>query len=262
MEVTPRLLCPSAAWIDAIALAARRILEGSDADEFVVGHTDWRVGNMRFSEGKASAVYDWDSLRIIREPEVVGSVAHLFTADHAVPSQRRFPTLAEALSFVSDYEAAYGKAFTSDEQRVVRAALAYSMAYTARCAHSDRSTEFGRRAARANQAPSLGEDTPGAFLVAHASELLGTEIALPAVEQTRPALITPKATAASSCPPTGHTRSYRGARNSTSGAAPRSAAAGAFRRSVVDETIHDASEIEGAPGPSADGPAPRAILCS
>ena len=56
------------------------------------------------------------------------------------------------------------------------------MAYSARCAHSDRSTEFGRRAPMANESPSLPEDTAGAFLVAHASELLGTEIAgLPAL---------------------------------------------------------------------------------
>jgi hypothetical protein len=41
-----------AEWIDAIALAARRVLDGSGAGPLVVGHTDWRVGNMRFSGEK------------------------------------------------------------------------------------------------------------------------------------------------------------------------------------------------------------------
>jgi hypothetical protein len=115
---------------------------------------------MRFSEGKVSAVFDWDSLRIMRGPELVGSVAHFFTADFGVPNQRRFPTLCEALSFASDYEGARGKAFTSDEERAVRAALAYSMAYSARCAHSIRSTEFGRRAPAANESPSVAKAPP------------------------------------------------------------------------------------------------------
>ncbi len=39
-----------AEWIDAIALAARRVLDGSEAGETVVGHADWRVGNMRFAD--------------------------------------------------------------------------------------------------------------------------------------------------------------------------------------------------------------------
>ncbi len=109
-----------AEWIDAVARAARRVLDASPAGELVVGHADWRVGNMRFADGKVSAVYDWDSLRIVREPELVGSVSHLFTADFGVPNQRRYPTLEEALSFASDYEAARGEAFTDPEKRVAR----------------------------------------------------------------------------------------------------------------------------------------------
>ena len=175
-----------AKWIGAIAEEARRVIDRARLDEPVVSHADWRVGNMRFSEGKVSAVYDWDSLRLVPEPEAVGSVAHFFTADFGVPNQRRFPTLAEALAFASEYEAARGKAFTRDEQRALRASLIYSMAYAARCAHADRSTQFGRHAPMANTAPSVREGTAGAFLVAHAAELLDTEIAgLPTVERVR-----------------------------------------------------------------------------
>jgi len=163
-----------AAWIDAIAADARRVLDGSDAGAWVVGHTDWRAGNMHFDAGKVSAVYDWDSLRIVPEPALVGSVAHLFTADYAAPDRRQVPTLDEALGFAADYEAARGKAFTGEEARVLRAALTYSMGYTARCEHSDRSTDFGRHSPVLAKSSSVPVDSARGFLAAHGAELLAS----------------------------------------------------------------------------------------
>lgn len=175
-----------AEWIDAVAAAARRVLDRSDASGWVVGHGDWRAGNVRFDGGKVSAAYDWDSLRIVREAELVGSVAHLFTADYAVADRRQVPTLDEALSFAADYEAARGKAFTGEEERVLRAALTYSIGYTARCEHSDRSTDLGRHAPVMTKLPSVPADSARGFLAAHAAELLDTTLATPpAVEPAR-----------------------------------------------------------------------------
>lgn len=175
-----------AEWIDTVALQARLVLDGFHAGEWVVGHTDWRVGNMRFAQGRVSAVYDWDSLRVMREPELLGSVAHLFTADYAAPQDRRqIPTLDEALAFTRDYKTARGNAFTNEEERVLRAALTYSMAYTARCEHSDRSTEFGRRAPVMAKLSSVPADSARGFLAAHAAELLDTDVgSVPTVEPT------------------------------------------------------------------------------
>lgn len=132
-------------------------------------------------------VYDWDSLRILREPELVGSVAHLFTADYAAPARRQVPTLDEALSFAADYEAARGKAFTGEEERVLRAALTYSIGYTARCEHSDRCTDLGRHAPVMAKLSSVPADSARGLLAAHAAALLDTGMgAAPAVEPAPP----------------------------------------------------------------------------
>jgi hypothetical protein len=160
-----------AEWIDEIAAGARRILDGSNGG-LVVGHGDWRVENMRFDDGEVSAVYDWDSLTIAGEPALVGGAAHQFTSDYSRADHRQLPTLDESLSFIDDYEAARDKSFTADERRLARASLAYAMAYSSRCEHSDLLTDFGRRAPRATETPDAMPGTARAFLAAHAPELL------------------------------------------------------------------------------------------
>jgi hypothetical protein len=162
-----------AEWIDEIAVRARRARD-RDIGDVVVGHTDWRVENMRFADGAVSAVYDWDSLAIQREPVLAGGVAHLFTSDFtAGPEWVQRPTLDEALAFVADYEVARGAPFGADGRAVARAALLYAMAYTARCEHSDALTGVGTRppdpaAARAPLPPGSAR----AFVAAHAEALL------------------------------------------------------------------------------------------
>jgi hypothetical protein len=163
-----------AEWLDAIAARARRIRD-RDAGAVVAGHTDWRAENMRFApDGSVSAVYDWDSLAIQREPVLAGGVAHLFTADFRAPDHADVPTLDEALAFIADYEAARGARFDADEHAAARAALVYAMAYTARCEHSDALTDMGAapvRAERATDPPPAG--SARAFVAAHADTLLG-----------------------------------------------------------------------------------------
>jgi len=125
--------------------------------------------------------------RALREPELVGSVAHLFTADYAAPDRRQVPTLDEALSFAADYEAARGKAFTSEDERGLRAALTYSIGYMARCEHSDRCTDLGRHAPVMVKLPPVPADSARGFLAAHAAELLDTGMgAASAVEPPKP----------------------------------------------------------------------------
>jgi hypothetical protein len=163
-----------AEWIDAIALRARRARDRAVGD-VVVGHTDWRVENMRFADGAVSAVYDWDSLAIQREPVLAGGVAHLFTADFSAGAEWvQRPALEEALAFIADYEAARGAPFGVDERAAARAALLYAMAFTARCEHSDLLTEMGTRAPDVSRAPAPA--SPGsarAFVAVHAEALLG-----------------------------------------------------------------------------------------
>lgn len=77
-------------------------------------------------------VYDWDSLGLAPEPELVGYAACHFTTTWYLDVPL-IPTPDEARAFVADYEGARGRAFTPDERGVVGAAAAYGLAYGARC---------------------------------------------------------------------------------------------------------------------------------
>jgi Phosphotransferase enzyme family len=169
-----------AEWIDRIATAARAIRERDPAGDEVVGHTDWRAEHLRFAAGRLTAVHDWDSVAVVREPALVGSVAHMFTANWAASDGPHMPTKDEALGFVADYEAARDRGpFGDREREVARAGLVYTMAYTARCEHSDALTDMGRRAPAAGGGTGPAAVAAGgarAFLAAHAAELLGTAV--------------------------------------------------------------------------------------
>jgi hypothetical protein len=132
--------------IDALATQARqRMLR---AGRVVIGHTDWRAEHVRFEGDLPIAAFDWDSLCKGREPELVGFIAHAFCADWSRPQHVQAPTLEEARAFVSDYEAARGRAFDAEERRLLGASFAYSVAYSARCGHA-----YGKRE----------RDEPGTF---------------------------------------------------------------------------------------------------
>ena len=158
-----------AEWIDRIAAEALAVPAAGD---WVVGHGDWRVEHLRFERGAVSAVYDWDSVRSAREPALVGAAAYAFTANWSREDLVYLPTLEEALAFVADYEEARGAPFTAAEHRATRASLVYMMAYSARCGHSDALTDMGRRPPRPLPSAEPMPGTGGAFLAAHAAELL------------------------------------------------------------------------------------------
>jgi hypothetical protein len=123
-----------AEWIDAIAAEALTQV-ATPVGELVVGHTDWSVKDFRFLDGKISAIYDWDSLAVDREPLIVGRAATHFTMTWRL-SVRVAPAPGEVAAFVTDYEEARGSLFSAAERAAVDAAGAYSMAYTARCEHA------------------------------------------------------------------------------------------------------------------------------
>jgi hypothetical protein len=156
-------------WIDRIAEEAMAVPAAGD---WVVGHGDWRVEHVRFERGEITAVYDWDSVRIDREPALVGAAAYAFTANWSRDDLVYLPTLEEALAFVSDYEEARGAPFSAAEHRSARASLVYMMGYSARCGHSDAMTDMGRHPPRPLVSDEPPPGTGGAFLAAHAVELL------------------------------------------------------------------------------------------
>ena len=162
-----------AEWIDDVARRARAVLAAGLAGDPTIGHTDWRAQNLRFADGQVSAVYDWDSLAIERETDLVGSAAHAFTSNWAdPPAGRQFPAFEEATAFIGEYERARRTGFTDAERRATRAALAYSMAYTARCEHSDTLTGFGSHPPDSGRQEDAAAGEATSFLGAHASALL------------------------------------------------------------------------------------------
>ena len=122
-----------AAWIDDVAAAAREVPR---AGELVIGHADWRAEHVRFADGAIAVAYDWDSLARDREPALVGSCAHAFTADWTREGRAQAPTLDEARALVAEYELARGRPFDRAERAACAATFAYACAYTARCGHA------------------------------------------------------------------------------------------------------------------------------
>src|SRR5664280_824388 len=170
-----------AQWIDCLLAEALRRLDAEAAGEPAIGHNDWRVEHLRFAGGELVAAWDWDSLSSGLEPAFVGSSAHCFTADYRAEDLDVVPTLQEALAFIADYEVARGAPFSANEHHTAIAALVATMAYTARCEHSDALTDVGATPAR--PAPRcVPADSYRGFLAMHGSRLLGVEVGgVPAV---------------------------------------------------------------------------------
>jgi hypothetical protein len=123
-----------AEYIDELAAAAR--VRMIPAGRGVIGHGDWRAEHVRFEGNVPTVSFDWDSLHKAREPALVGAAAHMFCADWSKDGHVQAPTLAEARSFVGEYEAARGGRFTSGERALCAASFVYSVAYTCRCGHA------------------------------------------------------------------------------------------------------------------------------
>jgi aminoglycoside phosphotransferase (APT) family kinase protein len=160
------------AWIDTLAAAARQ-RNDEQVGETVVGHTDWKVGHLRFDDrGQVVAVFDWDSLALTHEPAVVGEAAHAFCADWEAENYICTPTIDEALAFIADYEAARGRPFSAEEGSACHAAFVYACAYTARCEDSDARTGYGQHAA-GPPPRTVPATSYRALLAEHGPRLLG-----------------------------------------------------------------------------------------
>lgn len=123
-----------AEWVDAFARRARQAEDPQGPP--VLGHADWRVEHLRFEDGQIVATYDWDSLALRPETELIGLSAHGFTADWAIEGIRRIPTANDIRAYVTDYEEARGRSFSKRERQSLFAHCVYFIAYGARCSHS------------------------------------------------------------------------------------------------------------------------------
>lgn len=117
-------------WIDGLATQAKELL-GSPG-ECVVGHMDFTVKQCRFVGDELRIVYDWDSLGLMPEPEIVGNTAAHFTTTWKLEAPL-IPTPDEARAYVAEYERARGGEFDRAERVRLGAQAVYSLAYGARC---------------------------------------------------------------------------------------------------------------------------------
>ena len=126
-----------AEWIDEIARAAKPLGRGDTGRE-VVGHTDWSAKHLRFDPDlRPTALYDWDSVTVDREPSHVGTAAGSFTYTEELDQVvALWPSIEESMAFIDEYEDARGGPFDDDERRAAQAACVYLRAYAARCGHA------------------------------------------------------------------------------------------------------------------------------
>lgn len=118
-------------WIDELAARAKERLLASAAPT-VIGHRDWTVKQCRFVGDELRVVYDWDSLGLMPEPELVGHAASHFTTTWQIDVPL-IPSPDEAREFVSEYEQERGREFDRVQRARLGAQAVYSLAYGARC---------------------------------------------------------------------------------------------------------------------------------
>lgn len=122
-----------AEWIEDIARRAKRVSD-EDRSEPVIAHTDWSLRNVRLGPSGPVAVYDWDSLALLREAEAVALAAVSWCKTGTSSDLTPGPEGIDA--YIRSYEAARGSALSADQHRAARAAAVGAMAYTARCEHA------------------------------------------------------------------------------------------------------------------------------
>ncbi|WP_150307751.1 protein kinase family protein [Planctomonas psychrotolerans] len=117
-------------WLDDFAAAMAEMLRQGQGNDSAVGHADWYVGNARFDGTELVGTFDWD-LVAGPEPHIAGFAAAAFT-DGGVATQD-LPSPDEVRAFLIDYDQARTRPFTKKDQEQASAAVAWTMAYNARC---------------------------------------------------------------------------------------------------------------------------------
>jgi hypothetical protein len=115
-------------FVVAAAVRATRRLRQSGELPRVLGHADFEAQNLRWTGQELWAVYDWDSLAWMPECVLVGSAAGVFVGAEV-------PTLAPVASsaaFIEAYQAARGRAFSTDELQLAWAASLWTTTHNAR----------------------------------------------------------------------------------------------------------------------------------
>jgi Ser/Thr protein kinase RdoA (MazF antagonist) len=120
---------PGFEWLDDFAQQASDTLIAADLPS-IVGHSDWYAGNVLVAGGVVTAAFDWDSLIIDSEAMIVGMAAGQCTSGITAFGA---PTPSKVAAFLADYQAHRSTPFSPHEQRIAQGAVAWQLAYNARC---------------------------------------------------------------------------------------------------------------------------------
>ncbi len=115
---------PEPRWLNEIGARAREILLAFRAPP-VVGHVDWESQNIRWKDGQALAVHDWDSAATRPEATIVGAAAAVF----ARSGETNAATLEESEVFADAYQRERGRSFTKVEMGAAWAAGLWVLAF-------------------------------------------------------------------------------------------------------------------------------------
>lgn len=106
------------AWLDTAAAGVRRLLRDYRAPA-CVGHGDWESQNIRWVDGEAAAVHDWDS--VIAQPEVaIAGFASAVWTKQGKPGE--VPSVEQSDAFLDAYERAAGVHWTRPARQAAWAA--------------------------------------------------------------------------------------------------------------------------------------------
>ena len=94
----------------------------------MIGHSDWLVGNLRWSGDKLLVVHDWDSVTADSEAVLVGFAAAL----HSTVGTDDMATVEETEQFLAAYCHAPDREFSGDELEPSWAAGVWTRAYDAK----------------------------------------------------------------------------------------------------------------------------------
>src|SRR3954454_10819021 len=122
-----------AEWLDGLAVDAH-VIVAEDESPPVIVHTDWSMRNVRTRGDRVVAVYDWDSLALVKESEALGLAAS--TWSRFGEANDVSPSADDVDAYIDAYEAVRDEPLTAVQRRAARAAAVATMAYIGRCDHA------------------------------------------------------------------------------------------------------------------------------
>jgi hypothetical protein len=114
-------------WIEDATRRVQAKLAGCELPP-VLGHADWEAQNLRWRNGEAYVVHDWDSLAWLPEAVIAGSAAGIFASQ----TRTALAPLESSEAFLHAYESERGARFSPYETEVAWAASIWEALRNAR----------------------------------------------------------------------------------------------------------------------------------